>query len=350
MNPFWRSFLQSEGAVVDGGTATNFGRPEDELKATVEDSVLCDLSHFGIIDFSGHDAADFLQGQLSNDVRRLASGISQYGSYNTPKGRVLASFLLWCSARAFHMQLPLELLEAIKKRLSMFILRAKLTASTGSDEMVRIGVAGAMAEPQLMRIFGSVPEGTRRVLQKPQASIIRLGPTRFEVAALIEHAPRRWHQLASGAQPVGAACWDWLEIAAGIPVIGPQTQDMFVPQMINLDLIGGISFDKGCYPGQEIVARTKYLGKLKRRMYRANVRAETAPKAGDELHSAAFPGQASGTIVNSAPSPVGGYDVLAVIQISSVGTAVLHLGSADGPTLDLRYMPYSVPSETSVTS
>ncbi|MBI2289829.1 MAG: folate-binding protein YgfZ, partial [Betaproteobacteria bacterium] len=142
------------------------------------------------------------------------------------------------------------------------------------------------------------------------------------------------------AAPVGPAVWDWLDIRAGIPFITPATQDQFVPQMANLDAIGGVSFNKGCYPGQEIVARMHYLGRLKQRMYLASVAADEAPQPGDKLYSADTGEQSCGMIVNAAAAPDGGFDMLAVMQIESAQRGEVHWKSPDGPRLKFSDLPY----------
>jgi folate-binding protein YgfZ len=172
-------------------------------------------------------------------------------------------------------------------------------------------------------------------------TVIRVGEDKFVLVLLPEQAATVWQALRPLATPVGAPVWDWLRLNAGIPMIVAATQEQFVPQMVNLEAIGGVSFQKGCYPGQEIVARSQYLGKLKRRMFLAQVDAEAAP--GDALYSADFEGQTTGTIVNAAPSPLGGFDVLAVAQIESAQTQTLHLKSADGAALRLKPLPYALP-------
>ena len=159
----------------------------------------------------------------------------------------------------------------------------------------------------------------------------------------MQYAPALWQKLSTDAQPAGSPCWDWLNIRAGIPVILPQTQEQFVPQMANLDLIGAVNFKKGCYPGQEIVARMQYLGKNKRRMYLAHVYAETAPQAGNELFSMEMEGQSCGMVVNAQPSPNGGYDMLAVVQIASHDTFPVHLGALTGARLEFNPLPYPIP-------
>jgi folate-binding protein YgfZ len=139
---------------------------------------------------------------------------------------------------------------------------------------------------------------------------------------------------------VGAAAWDWLLVNAGIPAVLPATQDHFVPQMANMEVIGGVSFNKGCYPGQEIVARSQYLGKVKRRLFLAHVDAEAT--AGEELFSPDLPDQSAGHIANAAAAPGGGFDVLAVAHSSSVEAGEVHLGGRDGPRLAFRPLPYPV--------
>ncbi|MFZ3262207.1 MAG: folate-binding protein, partial [Thiobacillus sp.] len=168
-----------------------------------------------------------------------------------------------------------------------------------------------------------------------------LGDDKFVLSIAPERAAAVWQALRQSATPVGAPVWDWLRLSAGIPMIVAATQELFVPQMVNLEVIGGVSFQKGCYPGQEIVARSQYLGKLKRRMFLAHVDAEAAP--GDPLYSADMGGQATGTVVNAAPAPAGGFDVLAVAQVESANTQTLHLKAADGAALALKPLPYALP-------
>lgn len=342
MNPTWQTFLQNRNAVIEDGRVSHYGDAAAELKNTRFGAVLADLSHPGLIHFSGEDAEAFLQGQLSCDVRKITSSTAQYGGYCTPKGRLLASFLMWRSNDGYTMQLPMALRSAIQKRLSMFVLRAKVKVTDSSESLVRIGVAGSQVAALLEKNLGAVPNSNLGVIHGDQTSILRLAPDRFELVATPEQAPALWEKLSKDATPVGAACWDWLEIKAGIPVITPATQEQFVPQMTNLEAIGGVSFQKGCYPGQEIVARTQYLGKLKRRMFLAHIQSVTPVSAGDELFSADMAQQSSGMIVNAAPAPDGGFDVLAVIQMSSVEAGSVHWQSLDGPALKILPLPYTL--------
>ena len=226
----------------------------------------CDLIQHGLIRFSGEEAQTFLQNQLTCEVAALGPAGSTYGAYCTPKGRVLATFLLWRSEQDYFLQLPSSLREPIQKQLSKYILRAKVKAADTSAEWVILGVAGKDAGELVKRTVGQAPESVHGVLHTPDATLIRLPGDRIEIVAAREKAPRIHEALAAGAEKVDANYWERLDILAGIPTILPATQEAFVPQMVNLDLIGGVSYEKGCYPGQEIVARMHYRGTLKQRM------------------------------------------------------------------------------------
>lgn len=356
MNLTWQTYLQSRNAVIQDGCVVNYGNSAAELESVQSATVLADLSHFALIHFGGEDAQSFLQGQLTCDVRKIDTATDRstalYGSYCNPKGRMLASFMIWHLAypggNGYVMQLPAALRASIQKRLSMFVLRAKVELSDRSDAWVRIGVAGSHADASVREILGAAPVSHLEVIHGQQGSVVRLGQDRFELVIAPAHAPGVWERLSEDATPVGAPCWDWLEIRAGIPVITTATQEQFVPQMVNLEAIGGVSFQKGCYPGQEIVARTEYLGKIKRRMVLANIRVPPASStpppvaAGDELFSTALGEQASGMVVNAAPAPGGGIDVLAVVQTNSIEAGKIFWRSLRGPQLEIMPLPYSV--------
>ena len=303
-------------------------------------TIFADLSHFGLIRFAGDDARQFLNGQLSCDVNSLEPLHACYGSYSTAKGRMLASFLLWRDAAGFFMQLPGSVREATQKRLSMYILRSKVKAEDASGAHVLIGVAGKDAGAIVNPLFAELPAEPLALTSAEGASLLRLSADRYQIIASPERAPTLRDAIAKDAAPVGPEVWDWLNIRAGIPFITPATQEQFVPQMANLDAIGGVSFSKGCYPGQEIVARMHYLGRLKQRMYLASVAADEAPQPGDKLYSAGTGEQACGMIVNAAAAPDGGFDMLAVMQIESAQRGDVHWKSPEGPRLKFLELPY----------
>jgi tRNA-modifying protein YgfZ len=305
-------------------------------------NMIQELSHLGLIRFSGADTQNFLHNQLSCDVAALKPGGSTYGAYCTPKGRMLTSFLLWRTEQDYFMQLPSSLRESIQKQLTKYVLRSKVKVTDVTSEWTLIGVSGEDAGMQIERATGQAPREVHDVAVTSDVMVLRLSMDRYEVVAVREKAPGILEAIAAGADKKDAEYWDWLEIRAGVPVVLPETQEQFVPQMANLDLIGGVSFEKGCYPGQEIVARMHYRGTLKQRMYRASVPTTERVEPGGKLYSAAFGEQACGTIVNAARSPEGGCDVLAIIQIAAAEKGELRWQSPDGPALTMLSLPYAI--------
>lgn len=342
MNPDWRAFLIQRGVTIKDEVVQRVINDIDELIATRDGTVLCDLSQFGTLHVIGEDAQGFLQNLLSNDIREVSQTHAQYSSLNNNKGRMLASKLIWGENGRYVLKLPHSLCEYVRKKLSMYVLRAKVQISNVSEEFVTIGLSGAAAAELLHTRFSELPHEMLGICSTEDASVIKIDETRWQILTTPSRAQSLWLELSANARPAGGTCWDWLNIRAGIPVILPQTQEQFVAQMVNFDLINGVSFGKGCYPGQEIVARTRYLGKLKRRMYLAHIDSASSPQAGDELFSADMDGQSSGMIVNSAASPSGGYDVLAVVQISSVDEHPVCIGSLQGAPLAFQILPYAI--------
>lgn len=347
MNPDWFTFLTHRNAHIEQNRVLHFGQPAAELAQAASGPVLIDLSHFGLIRLSGEDVQNFLQGQLSCDVRSVDSTQASHGGYCTPKGRLLGSFLLWQdSDNSYLMQLPAERVETITKRLKMFVLRAKVSIQDNTDDLIRIGIAGKNA---LLSLQNMLPDTTispapLAVTSIPDGQIICHSENRFEIMTTSTQAPLLWERLNKHTHRAGAAVWDWLEIREGISAIFNTTQEQFIPQMVNLDIIGGVSFKKGCYPGQEIVARTQYLGKIKRRMYLAHLDIDSSQDiaAGDSLFGTDTGDQACGMIANAAPAPAGGVDVLAVIQTSSVEAGPIHWKALDGPQLAILSLPYAI--------
>ncbi len=354
MNQDWQNFLVAQNAQLADGIVSYFGAAAAERIATLDGTVLCDLSQFGTLRVTGADAQTFLQNLLSNDILEVGSARAQISSLNSAKGRVLATLLIWRDGDGYVLQLPRILCEPIRKKLGMYVLRAKVKISDASDEIISLGLsvpniqAGANAQEILRKPFGELPQQALACISTAHGSLIKISDMRWQINTTAQQAQTLWQELSPTAQAVGSACWDWLNIRSGIPVILPQTQEQFVAQMINLDLLNGVSFSKGCYPGQEIIARTHYLGKLKRRMFLghidgAHIAGAESPQPGDELFSADMEGQASGMIVNAAPAPAGGYDVLAVAQTSSRETQTLHWKSLQGEALQFMSLPYSLP-------
>jgi hypothetical protein len=332
----WQDFLRDQGAQVSEDGAVQWdGVPG--VAALDNGAVLVPLAHFGLIRFAGEATLDFLQGQLSSDVKKLAAPGCQYSSYSTPKGRMLATFLLTRLGDDVLLALPRSLLPAIQKRLSMYILRSKTKAVDASDELALLGLAGPQAGEVAAAVFGVPLPAPFAVMPVEGGWLAGLPDSRVLVAMTTDRAPACWAALtAAGAQVAGTTVWDLSDIRAGIPWVWPATQEEFVPQMANMELIGAVSFKKGCYPGQEIVARTQYLGKLKRRTFR--VASPVALVAGQPVFSAEMNGQASGVVAQAAPARTG-WEALVVAQIASVEHG-LHVDSVTGPALTVLPLPY----------
>jgi folate-binding protein YgfZ len=338
----WTDFLAARDAVFDRQSVASFGDTAGELAAARDHAVVCDLAPLGVLRVAGPDAADFLQGQLTNDVLSLAPGASQLTAWCSPKGRMLANFLARrVDGTAFDLMLPVTLLDAVRERLALFVLRSKVTISDASGASVRVGVGGPDASAAIRGVLGDAP-ALLRSLTTPDVAIVALPGGRFVVYTEAQQAASLWDRLAGAARPAGFPVWQWLTIQAGVAVITPPTADQFVPQMANWDALDGVSFQKGCYTGQEIVARTQYLGRLKERLVLAHVDG-TAPSPGDRLYSTAFGDQACGTVVNAAGAPGGGADLLAVVQLAARDGGVVHLDAPDGRKLALLPLPYPLP-------
>ena len=345
MNPLWIDLLQKQGATFVDGRAASFGDAKAELQSLATQSVMCDLSHEGLLLVSGEDAAAFLQGQLSNDVLALAEGDAQITSWCSPKGRMLVTPLLWKGKQGYFLQMPRSLQPAIQKRLQMFILRSKVTLTDLSADWVKIGVAGINSnalEANIHAVFGAVPPRVMSSIHSDSGRVIRLSLTRFEIIASAENAIEIWKKLTPDVAKVGAGVWDLQAIRDGVVQVLPETQDQFVPQAANFELIGGVNFKKGCYPGQEIVARTQYRGILKRRLVRVHGESSELPKPGESIYAPEFGEQAAGHIANVAFAPEGGFDALVVAQIESIKADSLRLKSLDGVPLKVQPLPYEV--------
>jgi tRNA-modifying protein YgfZ len=331
MNPTWRSFLESADGIFDGESAEllNFGDAAGELKAAQTRTVLVPLTHLALLQVQGEDAKTFLHSQFTNDFNHLTPGKAEHAAWCTAKGRMQASFLAWREGDSYVMTVSSDLLEATQKRLKMFVLRAKVKIEALSESRVLLGLSGPQAAEALGDAGLLCPAAAMTTTAGDHSGVIRLDENRYIVSASLEAMAGLWQKLSVKARPAGLPVWRWLDIQAGLPLITAATKEEFVPQMADFEKIGGVSFHKGCYPGQEIVARTQYLGKVKRHLYR--VRSDQPLAAGDELHSPDNPDQTCGKIVFSAPSPAGGFEALAVLQSNFAGN--IRLRTIDGPPL-----------------
>ena len=304
-------------------------------------NILCDLSHLGLLEISGADAVTFLQGQVTNDVSQLNGSNAHYTAYCNPKGRMLALFLAFAHYDHLHLQFNRELLEPIMKRLKMYVMRSKVEIKDVSDSIIKFGLNGLEAASMLEAVFSKIPTEDYELASLENGAILKLpsynDDARFEIFTDAINAPLIWDALKSNSKVVEKPHWDWLEIQAGIPDIELKTQEQFVPQMLNLDILNAINFKKGCYTGQEIVARTHYLGTVKRRTYLAEITSETAPNAGDKVLDATQ--NEVGQIVRVAPNALSGFDALIELRIEAKEAGNMTCNYA---AIRLKDLPYAV--------
>ncbi len=285
------------------------------------------LGHYGLLHAAGDDARTFLHTQLTNDIENLPPGQARYAGWCSAKGRLLATFLVIPIAGDFLLQLSLDLAPAVAKRLSMFILRSKVKLVDVSGAWHQYGFYGPEAAATLDALGFKVPNGEWKVAESAGAAVACVGADRYLLVAPPAAA------AAAIQTTAGAEEWILAELRAGRPMIAQQTQDQFVPQMVNLELAGGVDFRKGCYPGQEVVARAQYRGAVKRRMVRLR---GAVLQPGQELFSDDAPGQPSGTVVNAA-----GEESLAVLQVSAIDAKSPIRTQPQAAALEILPLPYS---------
>ena len=306
------------------------------LAAARDGAVVCDLSPLGVLGVTGADAAGFLQGQLSSDVETLPEGLARYASYNSPKGRMLANLLLWREGTGFRALLAGDVAPAVRKRLALYVLRSKVVLEDASAATPRLGLGGPGAATVLEAGWGVRP-APMAVVRTERGTVVALPGARF---LLLPADAAGIACLAAAPAPFTA--WQWLTVRAGVPIVGAALSDQLIAQTANWDLLGGIDFRKGCYTGQEIIARTQHLGRLKERMFAFHVESEV-PAPGTRVFGPPFE-QACGVVVNAAAAPGGGGDLLAVVQLAALEAGQLRLGSPDGAALAPLPLPYAIPT------
>jgi folate-binding protein YgfZ len=289
------------------------------------------LPHLGVIRVEGEDAARFLQGQLTQDFALLQPGEARLAAFCTAKGRMLASFVaLQRGPHEFLLVCSRDLLAATLKRLSMFVLRAKARLQDATADFQLFGVTGRTLEA--LAGAGAAPWTQT---EHGGASLVRLYPA--------DGSPRGlWVAPAGAPAPAGPELsldlWLWGEVRSGIASVSAPVSEAFVPQMLNYESVGGVNFKKGCYPGQEVVARSQFRGTLKRRAYL--VHSAGPLQAGQEVFHESDREQPAGLIAQAAPAPDGGWDAIASLQVSAAGQGSLNAASADGPALAVQSLPY----------
>ncbi len=309
--------------------------PANTARTAQDISGMAELTHLGVIRATGEDAATFLQGQLTQDALSLGMSEARLAAFCNAKGRMQASFVVFKrNEQEILLVCSRDILAATLKRLSMFVMRAKARLTDASDEFRLLGVVGGATEliaACARTAWAKADIGTANVVFFPAAA----GQARaLWCAPVAESVP--------DAPSINLTIWHWLSVQSGIAMISQPIFEAFVPQMLNYESVGGVNFKKGCYPGQEIVARSQFRGTLKRRAYLMHSGSE--PAVGQEVFSALDVDQPCGLVAACAANPAGGFDAIVSMQTAAAaeGAGALTLGSASGPTLQLLSLPYKL--------
>ena len=302
------------------------------------DSGIARLTHWGVIEATGEDSIQFLNSQLSNDLKQLSPTQARLAAFCSAKGRMQASFvavqdykgavLLLCSQ---------DLLAATLKRLSMFVMRAKTKLRDATADYPVYGLLGSSTKP-----INESSIAPWSAFFDSDATVVQLYPAQ-------DRARQLWIGDANTPAPSGPVLalsdWQCTEVLSGVATVGAAVVDAFVPQMLNYESVGGVSFKKGCYPGQEVVARSQFRGTLKRRAYLASLSAPQGapePFAGQEVFSSQDSSQPCGLLVQAAHSTPGDWLAIVSMQTSALEQGSLHLGTPDGGSLTLMPLPYAL--------
>jgi folate-binding protein YgfZ len=321
MHPDWRIFLQRQGAVFAADRVQHLGRSQAELREATHAAVMADLSGSdGLIAVEGADSRGFLQGQLSTSVPALTPALSQFSSWNNAKGRVVTTLRVFERGDHLLLSLPGALLAKVLKRLSMYLLRAQVKLMNASDALTAFGLAGDQSAGMLAAFGLAVPAEINAVTSNQGIQLIRLHGTtpRFAVYADAAQLQPLWTELEKqGARPVGSDAWTLLRILAGEPSVHPETSEHFVAQMLGLEELGAIHFNKGCYLGQEVIARAHYRGAIKRHLHRAQCHAVGPLPPGTAIQVGGDD-QVAGEVADACRDANGVWQMLIVLQDAAV--------------------------------
>ncbi len=337
LNKNWLIFLLSNGFAVSDDSPAHLKK-----RSTNNATYLYDLSELGALFCDGEDANTFLQGQLSNDISLLSDKHPhQLSSYCTPKGRMLALFHVLKLEQGFALIAPHAVLDKVKSRLQMFVMRSKVTFTEEKDAVL-LGISTTNDTDKLIALCQqynakSYPNTTLSITEEKQTA------RRF-ILTNTEAASKLWPLLSKQCGLGDSYSWRALDINSGLPQLYAPLIEALIPQSLNLDLVNGVNFKKGCYPGQEIIARVKYRGKPKTRMVSAELSAEHAVQIGQSVFIDGK-AQSAGQVVNLVPgvhTASGNHLLQITLPINALSTGNVYLGEADGPALVRRPLAYLI--------
>ena len=311
-------------------------------------AVLTPLDQLTCYEICGKDAQKFLQGQLTNDVSEISPTRGQLSSYCTPKGRMLAIFYVCQFQDKFLILIRTDIAESVINRLKMFVLRAKVEINERPVAWIPFGLTGTPIEPILGELNLTAPDNDYEVVYSKNSLCMKVPGVIPRYLLIGDDAfINRVNNLdTSNVIIYTHSFWQWLDIMSGIPSVSEATQESFVPQMANMELINGVSFSKGCYPGQEIVARLHYLGNASRRMFRIEAPTDQEINPGDDIYqSESDSNQAIGSVVSAIKENAEKFAGLAILRIEAAQQNKILVGSPTGIPATIMPLPYEVPTE-----
>ncbi len=344
MNTDWKEFLSGQGAKFNADRLSGF--PNHENIGTNE--LITDLSHLAQITITGNAAEAFLHGQFTINIKTLAEHHLQFSAWCNPKGQVKVTFLIYRDDDGFTILCPAELKDNFIKQLRMYIMRSNVTVTDHSDDLVRLGVQ-IHDTTTLKQFTGSLPAQENDVVINDGIHCLSVHNTdeykdtqRYILIATADQQISLWEALVQKLNPVASTVWEYLDIQSAYPWLTTATTEKFLPQMLNLDLIDGLNYQKGCYPGQEIIARLHFRGQVKRRLYLAScdadVIADTEIKSGVQLFTNDADDKSIGSVINAQASS-DKYYFLAVID-NEVIEQQIHIANTDGSVIHIEQLPY----------
>jgi len=338
----WHDFLLSNGANFKDGQIMDFGSPEFETDMTLHRDIIVDLSHLAILEITGLDAEDFLQGQFTSDIKHLPVYKLQISAWCNPKGQVLINFFIFKHKSGFILLVPETMKSGFINRLQMYILRAHVEINDYANEITRIGIAGKNSMQYLADIIKNIPGEPGSIIQNEKVYCIHMpdNETRFVMFGEEQALVVVWEQLAEHLTPVGTPQWKLLDILSGYPWIDASTTEKFLPQMLNLDVLNGVSYLKGCYAGQEVIARLRYRGQNKRRLFLALIKQSEKPEHGVDLIIKDNE-QNVGKVINSQASGDNEFMLLVVADIEAAKSNSIFI-RGNNNKLEFQSLPYSI--------
>lgn len=351
MNEIWQTYLQDQGAVFSGQYHIDtFGAPEVEHHLVKHGPVMSSLQHYGLIRIGGEEASSFLQSQLTQDVRLITPTQAKLAGCCDPQGQVLGLGVLFLYHSAYYWMVSRDTVQPLLAHLKKFVFRSKVELEDFSDLLPKFGYAGAHATQDLLILTNTSLTGSYTQTQLTDPSfdsvlVISL-PTAnpcYLFVAPIDQLMHIWDRMETNGSPVGTDDWDLINLVYGLPSVRQGLQGRVVAHLLNLDRLDAINFKKGCYPGQEVIARTQYRGKPTKRMVRLYVSGEISASDGAELSLRyGDEGQTKATIVNAGKDLNQGSVVLAVVSLKALEAADGQFQLETGESVVMEVLGYAL--------